>query len=268
MSGGPIGARVTMAASSLVMQHWGEEFKKILHSSRIPAPLVKGYVDDGRLVTLALRMGCRYDKSERCFKFSEGALVEDRVRASEGETKVARWARIALEAMNDINPDVQFTAETAEDFVSGWLPTLDLDLKMVKDCISHTYYQKPMRTPLLVMENSAMGSQQKNNIMSNEVMRRLFNVGKNQPMAEKVRILDQAAQQLKNSGYSQSQAANMILSGIRGDKRRRARREFKGEELYRKGPSTLQSMNQKKQTQRGSEIRKRMSLTRSGKMAM
>ena len=91
--------------------------------------------------------------------------MEDRVRASEGETKVARWARIALEAMNDIKPDVQFTAETAEDFVSGWLPTLDLDLKMQKDCISHTYYQKPMRTPLLVMDNSAMGSQQKNNIM-------------------------------------------------------------------------------------------------------
>ena len=58
-------------------------------------------------------------------------------------------------------------------------------------------------------------------------------------MAEKVRILDQAAQQLKNSGYSQSQAANMIVSGIRGDKRRRARREFKGEELYAKVASTL-----------------------------
>ena len=200
--GGPIGARVTMAASRLVMLHWGEEFRKILQKSGIPAPLCKGYVDDGRLVTLALRMGCRYSKEESMFKYTEVALEEVMERAGLGETKVARWARIALDAMNSINPDVQFTAETAEDFVTSWLPTLDLDLQMCEDQISHTYYQKPMRTPLLVMENSAMGSQQKNNIMSNEIMQWLFNVGKNQPMSEKVRILDQAAQQLKNSGYS------------------------------------------------------------------
>ena len=244
--GGPIGARVTMAVARIVMQKWGENFRVFLQNSGMPTPLLKGYVDDGRIVTMVLKMGARFDSKRGVFRVMGEGMEEDILRQASGETDVGRMARILLPAINHINPDVQFTVETADDFQSGWLPTLDLDLSLRGDTISHTYYQKPMRTPLLIMERSAMSSQMKYNILSNEVMRRLFAIGDDQNLGEKLRVLDQMTKQLRNSGYTYTQAANAISSGIRGDKKRRARRAHLGQPIYRLGASTLSIRNQKK----------------------
>ena len=46
MGGGPIGARVTMAAARLVMSDWGERWKSILEESKILIGMLEGYVDD------------------------------------------------------------------------------------------------------------------------------------------------------------------------------------------------------------------------------
>ena len=119
-------------------------------------------------------MGARYDCKDNMFKVTTEGLLEDIDKQAEGETTLSRMGRILLPAMNQINPDVQFTVETSEDFQSGWLPTLDLDLYMgVGGIISHTSYQKPMRTPILIMAKSAMSSQMKNNTLANEEMRRV-----------------------------------------------------------------------------------------------
>ena len=149
--GGPIGARVTMAVARIVMQKWGENFRVFLQNSGMPTPLLKGYVDDGRIVTMVLKMGARFDSKRGVFRVMGEGMEEDILRQASGETDVGRMARILLPAMNHINPDVQFTVETADDFQSGWLPTLDLDLSLRGDTISHTYYQKPMRTLLLIV---------------------------------------------------------------------------------------------------------------------
>jgi hypothetical protein len=55
--GGPIGARVTMAASRLVMQDWGETYKKILTENGVKVRLMAGYVDDGRQGTSLIKRG-------------------------------------------------------------------------------------------------------------------------------------------------------------------------------------------------------------------
>ena len=78
-------------------------------------------------------------------------------------------------AMNSINPDIQFTTETAYDFPKGRLHTLDTDIWVEKGGIlRHSYYQE-MKNPYLLMQVSAMASQQKFSILSNELMRRLGN---------------------------------------------------------------------------------------------
>ena len=45
--GGPIGARVTMCAARLVMQHWARNYSEILLKAGLRIPLFTGYVDDG-----------------------------------------------------------------------------------------------------------------------------------------------------------------------------------------------------------------------------
>ena len=45
-SGGPIGARITMACSRLVMQQWGEAYTSVLLRSNIRLRMFGNYVDD------------------------------------------------------------------------------------------------------------------------------------------------------------------------------------------------------------------------------
>ena len=76
-SGGPIGARVTMAAARIYMQHWSREYREILTRSGLRILDLSGYVDDGRVLSSTLRRGMRYDEESRSFKFNEAARLEN-----------------------------------------------------------------------------------------------------------------------------------------------------------------------------------------------
>ena len=59
-----------------------------------------------------------------------------------------------------------------------------------------------MRSQLIMMKRSAQGEQQKMDILSNEMVRRLSNVCDQVADSEKVGIIDHYTKQLKNLGYS------------------------------------------------------------------
>ena len=61
MEGGPIGSRVTMASSRLVMQDWSEGYLEILDRSGVTTDALKGYVDDGRQSTDLMIVGTRFN---------------------------------------------------------------------------------------------------------------------------------------------------------------------------------------------------------------
>ena len=118
--------------------------------------LLKVYVDDGRQVTSILRKGMRFCQEEGKFVWREEAEKEDRMKEEQGESKEAFMARLCLPAMNGINPDLTFTVETAEEFRGNKLPTLDFKLWVEEEDLTwnHTYFEKEMRTQLLIPERS------------------------------------------------------------------------------------------------------------------
>jgi hypothetical protein len=71
MGGGPIGARVTMAAARIVMQDWGEKYREILTRSGLEIRLLGGYVDDGRQATNKIRRGYRFCEKEKRFVYRD-----------------------------------------------------------------------------------------------------------------------------------------------------------------------------------------------------
>ena len=64
-SGGPIGARVAMAASRLVLIDWGEDYSSALRRSRMEIGLLSGYVDDIRQGGTSIRLGLRYGQDDK-----------------------------------------------------------------------------------------------------------------------------------------------------------------------------------------------------------
>ena len=69
------------------------------------------------------------------------------------------------------------SAEVAGDFPNKSLPTLDFSMKMKDNMkITHQYYEKEMKSQLVIERDSAMGNKQKFCILGNELTRRLLNI--------------------------------------------------------------------------------------------
>ena len=228
-SGGPIGARLTMAMSRLVMQQWWDDFSKVMLNSNVKFRLKAIYVDDGRMIVQKLQKGTRYCSNLKRFIIKEDKVTEDNDLTREEVTE-----REFRAAMCNVSSDLQFTTETEKDFSNGRLPTLSFQLWSEKGGIRHTYYEKSMRSQVLTQKLSSQSEQSKYSILVNELTRRFEVMDKNISVEERTEVVDHYTQQLKNSGYSNDQIRVIIQSSRKGIIRKeenRKNREF----AYRSG---------------------------------
>ena len=114
------------------MQDFFEKYDRILTSAGLKIFLMKVYVDDGRQVSTKFSKGMTFSKEHGNLTWNKEAEMEDVRKEEEGEKKNAFMARVCLDAMNSINPDLTFTAEVEEEFDNKRLPTLDFSLWMNK----------------------------------------------------------------------------------------------------------------------------------------
>ena len=250
-SGGPIGVRATGAAAQLVMEHWAREYRAILENSGVQVEVMAGYVDDGRQVTSCLDLGMRFSKETNKFEYRDEWKTEDEMKKSEGETSNQRMARICKEAMDSVNPDLVFTTESQEEFQNERLPTLDFEIWISEGIIRHSYYQKNMKTPFVLMERSAMGNQQKYQILSNELVRRLSNIMIEEiPHNEVIEKIEEFIGELKNSEYKVNQAREIVTSGLRGWKNKIKNRKKRNIPFYRLAQETVEIRLHKDLTER------------------
>ena len=260
--GGSIGDRWTGAAAEMVMQDWAENYREILTAAGIDVLLLAGYVDDGRQGTSTLPIGYRYNIEKKEFEYNKEYEMEDKRKRMEGESDNQRMARICLDVMNSINPDLCFTVECQEEYQNERLPTLDFNIWQEEEgTLNHSYFQKGMKTPLLISARSGMGGQQKIQILANELTRRIYNINKDKNgKDEYVEVIERMTQELKNSEYKYSTARQVIVSGIRGWKTRLDHRRKKGQEVYRLAKKTVKQREKKKILDRENWYKKRQEM--------
>ena len=237
-----------MAVARIVMQDWSENYNEILDNSGLLTIMMSGYVDDNRQLTRLLAMGMRYNKDSNRFEMDEEAKKEDTEAREKGEHRDQRMARICRVAMKSVNPDLDFTVETAQDYKDKYLPTLEFKTKITElGIIIHTYYQKPMKTPFILMEASAMADQQKYQILTNELIRRLSLIDiEHIDMKDILEVVEVFIQEMKSSEYKREKTREVVVGGIKGWKRKIQRRKDEGSDFYRHAKSTLKSRNYKK----------------------
>ena len=137
---------------------------------------------------------------------------------------------ICVDAMNAVNSDLNFTIESVHDFVNRRLATLDFEIEVLDNQIVYSYFQK------------AMSDHQKFSILSNEVIRRMFNVSNRIGEEERVKLVDEFTRELKNSGYTRRRAREIVVCGV---ERKKLRRERQGQKFHRRGKSTLTEKTKK-----------------------
>ena len=246
--------RLTMAASRLVMTDWAEQYRQKLEDVGLNILLLSFYVDDNRQATTRLPYGVRYAENEDKFVFNPDWKKADE---DAGEDETVRMMRECLKCMNSINTDLTFTVEWAGEFPNSRLPTLDFSMWIEQGLIHHTYYEKEMRTQLMVMRQSSMAERQKMDILSNELVRRISNVGESIGQEEVDKIIDHFTQQLVNSGYERRQVYEIITSGLKGFENKKYRRIKARERFYRRAVDTLEERTMKKLTEKTNWFKKK-----------
>ena len=73
---------------------------------------------------------------------------------------------------------MQYKVEVCSDFPDHKLPTPDFPAVARMVGLSHSFFQKSMRTSFLIIQRNAMSNQQKYSILVNDLVRRLSNINK------------------------------------------------------------------------------------------
>ena len=134
---------------------------------------------------------------------------------------------VLLEMANSLYPYLQFTGELPEDNVNGKCPMLDLQVwktrtsdgtrdQGYREEIHHEFYQKACSSTLVIMKESAMPERSKIVTLSQEVVRRMRNTGRAEPVESRAEILSDLMLKMKDSGYNISSRVNVLKSGLRG----------------------------------------------------
>ena len=111
--------------------------------------------------------------------------------------------------------------------------------------IRHTFYEKPVTSPLVFHAQGAHAWRAKLVTLSEEVGRRMKNMDSKHTVQERVDVLGVFLQKLCDSNYDQNTREEIIKSGLRKFYREWNRREMESKSLYRSKGEMLEARTTK-----------------------
>ena len=125
--GGPIGLRSTCCVARLVMLWWDDKLTEVMEKLNVKTVAGARYMDDIRIWLHAIRLGWRV---------MDGILQYKRIWMEEERelemTALQKTTEVLKDLMNGVCGWLTLTMET-EDMFDGWLPPLDLEIRMTED---------------------------------------------------------------------------------------------------------------------------------------
>ena len=238
--GGPIGLRSTCAVARVIMNRWDAKWKDKLKINNIELESDARYVDDGRAVLFSLRPGWRWLKGGLWFR-------KDWESEDKELTGLERTKKALHGSMQGLTSCLAFTVETSDEFEDGWLPTLDMKLRITsRNTIQYSFFEKPTCSKLCLQSNTALNQNCMIQSLTNEVIRRLKNISESVPWTERIRVLDEFTQKMVNSGHSTPTIWKVLVGGIKGYERDVQRCKQTGNPLNRSAAYSARSRKRKK----------------------
>ena len=105
--------------------------------------------------------------------------------------------------------------------------------------VTYSFFEKRMASAFCLMKSAAMAESAKEAILSQEILRRLFNTSKEEHPRKKEEILDKFEKKLKLSGYNNTERKKIFRRGI-CNYEKLLDLEFQGKRpLHREGRTTV-----------------------------
>ena len=221
IEGGATGLDLTGELADLIMLWWDMEFMKVLKDLSLKIDLYGRFKDDGNLIVEELPEGTMYshEYNELIFLGNDWNMPKGEKYRSLEEIYKEKCKRnnekntmnILVEIANKIEPMIQFTADVPSNHSDGYLPVLDIKVRLDEENeVIFDYYEKDTKSDKVILASSALSWHQKREIHTNELVRRLRNTS--QKLGEKVQNdhLNKYMIRLKDCGYNARFRANTV----------------------------------------------------------
>ena len=168
--GGSIGSELTCIVAKVRMILW----IRMMNSRCLEVGLVilasPVYVDDSLFAMQAVGKGLRLSEDERSLVFSQHSYDFDRDLPDDVVS-----GNLLVSIANGIEDDIIMSFDSPAKNGSGWMPILDLQIRVVDSKVEFMFYEKPMTSDFVILKSSAVSWGVKRATLVSEVARRLFN---------------------------------------------------------------------------------------------
>ena len=210
--GGPIGMELTGVVAQVFMVWWDRQFKERLRQVQNDMKIHERYVDDTNVATLETEIGARYD-GERL------VVTEETRREDEGIPADKRTMLVLQAIASYIHPSIRLTIDYPSNNEDGKVPMLDIKMWIAmisgRRWILYEHYEKPMATKAVINAKSAIPTQTKRTVMSQEMLRILLHCSDQLPWDTVCTHLNNFMKKLQYSGYTQPFRYNVMQSAMK-----------------------------------------------------
>ena len=184
--------------------------------------LLRKYVNDINVFMEALQYGVRYRSGRLEWSFKD----EKRDLAS-GRSRTFLSLEVFTAMANDIFPSLNFSHDMPEMHPDNKVPMLDIACwrETVQDrtrpggkkqVVSHSFYEKACVSPKVLEYESALPIKIKIVTLTQEILRRMRNSSRREPISYKVELLDSFMVKLMKSGYPVDVRKTVLEAGLKG----------------------------------------------------
>ena len=207
--GGPTGLKITGEIADCLMVDWDSKFLEKLKSFKLVPEVYTRFKDDIEILIESLEAGS---------KFENGNIVLDEEKKLTDENRTS--SKITMDVIqgiaNSISPMIQLTVETPCNFKDGYMPVLDIKVKINEketNRVDFEFYEKPTKNSKVILADSALSFSKKRTILTQEVLRRLRNTKVELGPDIQKKHLNLLMLKMKNSGYRQKFRKEVLDSG-------------------------------------------------------
>ena len=190
---------LTGVIAQVFMVWWDREFKERLRRVQNQMKLHERYVDDSNVVTLETEIGARYDGEQLI-------VTEDTVLQDEGVPADERSMKLLQEIGSHIHPSIRHITNYPSKNEDGKVTMLDVKMWFAttdgRRRILYEHYEKGMATKAVINANSAIPTQTKRTVMSQEMLQILLHCSDQLPWEIVCTHLNNFMKKLQYSGYT------------------------------------------------------------------
>ena len=218
-TGGAIGVKAAGDIANLFMIWWDRKFVEKVKEQSMDMKLYSRYVDDEPLVCKAVKSTSEMDEDE-----------SDK-----------RTMNKLKEIGNSIHPSIQLTVDYPSKNENRRLPILnteqwieDVEVEgQTKKRILYSHYTKPMANKYVILENSAMATKSKTNILVADLLTVMMNVSIHCTNEERQKKIQQYMNRMQHSGYSKKQRISIYRKAKEKYDRKVQQHNQEEEPMYR-----------------------------------